>query len=248
MRPLLARLGLARAEFDAKIAPEVPFWAVGDIHGCDQLLANALDTISDDQPVVFVGDYVDRGPSSAEVLHRLHRLQSTLPDQVICLKGNHEDMMLTFIATEGQSGQRWLRHGGLETCTSFGLSDISPSPDPTQAHRIAMELQDAVGLDLLSWLENLPYQWQSGNVHVTHAGANPRLNMSMQSQNELMWGGRGFYDTPRKDAQWIIHGHVVMKEPLISGGRVAIDIGAYATNRLAAVKVKEDDFDIRIFA
>ena len=228
------------------INPEQPFCAVGDLHGRADLLAQLPAALAQrgwqNLPVIFLGDYIDRGPDSAAVLHLLKSWQDTTPEQVICLMGNHEHMLLEVLDAPDKA-PRWLSHGGRETLESFG---IVPSPRPQDLSEEALqtligELRQCLGEDMISWLQALPLSWRSGNVALAHAGANPRRTLEQQSEQELIWGSRDFLHRRRRDGVWVVHGHWIMNEPLKQGGRIALDTGAYATGRLTCACINEND-------
>ncbi|WP_254695379.1 metallophosphoesterase [Oceanicola sp. D3] len=208
---------------------------MGDVHGCDHLLERLIDKLEAEAlglPIVFVGDYVDRGEASAAVLRRLKTFCAD--GKATCLRGNHEEMMLDF--AQGKY-PRWLRHGGLQTLSSFGLgAGVSETGGPglEAAQAGLAEVLEAEGL--LDWIKDMPRQWQSGNVAVTHAGADPARPLDAQS-NSLTNGHPDFFSTPRSDGTWIIHGHYIRDTAEVAPGRIAIDTGAFATGRLTAVVV-----------
>lgn len=222
---------LARKSPFPPIAPEQPFIAIGDIHGCADLLSDALGRAKN-QPVVCVGDYVDRGARSDEVLRTLF----ARPD-VTCLSGNHEEMMLRFIDTPEKHGSRWLRYGGVQTLASFNVDGVDASSDADKMRKARDELVAAMGQPLLDWVRALPTLWTSGNVAVVHAGADPIVAMKEQTPATLKWGHPEFYKTVRQDGVWILHGHTIVDAPQIAHGRIAIDTGAYATGRLTMAHV-----------
>ena len=215
-------------------APKEPFVAIGDIHGRADLLKRALRNIKDTQ-IVCVGDYVDRGDDSAEVL----RLLYARPD-VVCLSGNHEEMMLHFLDHPQKHGPRWLRYGGLQTLASFGVPGASEAASGAALDVIAEKLKEAMGEDLILWLRNRPVFWQSGNVAVVHAAADPAEPIDMQTTETLHWGHVDFESTQREDNIWVLHGHTIIDTPLADRGRISIDTGAYATGRLTAAWVSSE--------
>ncbi|WP_275393283.1 metallophosphoesterase family protein [Aliiroseovarius sp. Z3] len=215
---------------------------VGDIHGRMDLLAGALEGIANhwpEQPVVFVGDYIDRGPNSAEVLRHLFGLQSSNPDRIICLLGNHEDMLLGFLDGTLQDHRIWFQNGGDATLRSFGISLPTKAPTTDEVGEIRDSLQQAMGADLMAWLRDLPLVWRAGNVWVTHAGADPFVDMERQDRTALLWGHPDFRKLTRTDDQWVVHGHTIVPEVLCNDGRIAIDTGAYHTGRLSVVHVSD---------
>lgn len=217
-------------------APEAPFFAIGDVHGRYDLLKARLDALRPKgDEIVLVGDYVDRGDQSAEVLALLY--EATQSEQVICVRGNHEEMLIKFVERPRQNGRIWLRFGGLQTLASYGIGGLTEESGPHELIRARDALVTAMG-DTLAWLRGLPYLWQSGNVAVVHAGADPHLSLDAQPQRAMAWGHPDFEVYGRKDGIWIIYGHVIVPEPLIENGRAGIDTGAYATGRLTAVRVE----------
>lgn len=230
IRSLLSKRS-APTEAFTPVAPDRPVLVVGDLHGRADLLRRFLRR-APDFPIVCVGDYVDRGDQSAEVL----RLLNARPD-ITCISGNHEDMMLKFIQKPEENGARWLRYGGLQTLASFGVSDLSEASRGRALTRARDSLVAAMGQDLLSWLTHLPTRWQSGNVAVVHAGADPELPLVEQSKSVLHWGHPNFEKKTRNDGVWVVHGHTIVSEGQVGPGRIAIDTGAYATGKLTVALI-----------
>lgn len=231
--------------FDAPIAPEKAFFAIGDIHGCDALFARLIDRIlarAGDAPIICVGDYVDRGEDNAAVLRRLMELDRDLGDRFVCLLGNHEDMLLKFLDSPEERGARWLRYGGLQTLGSFGLRGVSEGTNGQALIDVRDRLRDELG-PIETWLRERPLSWQNGNVAVVHAGADPAVPFDLQDRATLMWGHRDFDHLPRQDGIWVVHGHTVTPTPTVINGRIAIDTGAYATGRLTAAMVVPGDVE-----
>lgn len=239
------------------LSPDTPFYAVGDIHGCYDLLLKLFSQLEPDLPVVCVGDYIDRGPQSAAVLRFLQaRSQPSAgtgtatktgadsdtkgqgPAQLICLKGNHEAMLLRFVDNPAR-GAPWLRYGGVETLESFGIP-VPPAPED-QAQDLHAQLVAALGPDLIAWLRELSTFWRSGNVAVTHAGADPRGPIEAQDPKHLIWGHPDFARLRRRDGTWVVHGHVIQSAASQTRGQINIDTGAFATGRLTAARIAADD-------
>lgn len=214
----------------ASIAPEEPFRVVGDVHGRVDLLSRVLTRPG--PLLVCVGDYVDRGPDSAGVLRSL-----AARTDVTCLMGNHEEMMLAFLDDPVRHSARWLRHGGVQTLASFGLTAPQDPYACDVLADLAGDLHAAIGEDLIDWLRHLPSSWRSGNVAVVHAAADPALSLDAQASETLRWGHPSFPKIPRRDGVWVVHGHVVVSEPRLRGRVVSIDTGAWATDRLTVAHV-----------
>lgn len=216
-------------------APDQVLMVVGDVHGRVDLLA-ALPELEGIEQLVFVGDYVDRGPHSADVLRALHGLSDA-----ICLMGNHEEMMLSFLDDPVAHGPRWLSYGGVETLTSFGLGPAAATAPADALLSTRDALVAEMGDDLLTWLRALPSYWRSGNVVITHAGADPALPIEAQDNRSFRWGHPKFATTERNDGLWLIHGHVITPKPTMTRGRINIDTGAYATDRLTAARISDTE-------
>ena len=225
----------------ADLRPEQPFFAIGDIHGCADLLKaimRRLDQVAEGpEPVVFVGDYIDRGRNSAQVLSWLFETQQDNPEQVICLMGNHERMLLDFIDDPAGRGAQWLRNGGIDTLASFGVALNSGEADTDAAVAIANALEKAMPAGLQDWLRGLPLIWSSGNVHCVHAALSPNRAPEEQRADVLLWGHPEFMTSVRDDGQFVVHGHTIVPKAKMTGSRIPIDTGAFRTDQLSAVRV-----------
>lgn len=213
-----------------------PLFVIGDIHGCHDQLETLLDKIWQtegyDAHIITVGDMIDRGPDSSAVLQRLKALQHVAGSRLTCLKGNHEQMMLDFLANPEAAGLRWIQAGGLNTLESF---QVTWGGQTNSLIEIAEQLCEKLGSDLLAWLEALPTFWEEKNVGVVHAGADPNKPLDAQSEHSLIWGHADFRKTKRRDGKWIVHGHTIVKEPRVKNGRISIDTGAYTGRPLTAL-------------
>ncbi len=219
-----------RTAFDmALIAPDADLVVVGDVHGRADLLVRVLERAGSAQ-IVCVGDYVDRGPNSAGVLRCLQDRAD-----IVCLGGNHEEMMQRFLEDPQGKGARWLKHGGVQTLESFGITRHEDARDARDA------LVTAMGTELVAWLRGLPDRFVSGNVAVVHAGADPLVAIAAQKGATLRWGHPRFQTQARKDGVWVAHGHTVYAQGAVQQGRIAVDSGAYATGRLTFARISKGD-------
>jgi serine/threonine protein phosphatase 1 len=224
-------------------APDQPFIAVGDIHGRADLL-HALQKMIAERfpgwPVVFLGDYIDRGEDSRAVLDDLRACAPDRAGRITCLMGNHERMLLDFIDDPALAAPTWLANGGLQTLLSFGVRPPrGGSPTPDAAATLRDNLCDAIGPARLNWLRQRPLSWHNGNVWAAHAGVDPRVPLSQQTQDTLLWGHPAFARIPNAAGALVVHGHTIVRTPVLSDGRVAIDTGAYATGRLTAAAIMQ---------
>lgn len=235
IKRLLAKRQTRDAEDDlSAIAPAERFYAVGDIHGRLDLLQAILTRIDGDCRTVFVGDYIDRGDYSAQVLRHLHHLSETSKGRVICLLGNHEEMLLRFLEDPEQVSGLWFRNGGLQTLASFGIKNVTPEDN---ADAVATQLRQAMGEALVTWLSNRPLIWTSGNVSVVHAALDPDKPVEEQPRQTCLWGRPHYSRARRADGQWVVHGHTIVDQARIMRGVISIDTGAFATGRLTAAEV-----------
>jgi serine/threonine protein phosphatase 1 len=232
-------------------APAELVYVVGDVHGCVDKLHSLLaridsDTDSDTEgaaggpgKVVFVGDYIDRGEASADVLRFLAEMTASFPERVVALMGNHERMMLDFLADPTGSAKRWIRYGGLQTLASFGVG-AGLSTDSRNAADLldaAGDLTEAMGPDLIDWVRQLPLCWSSGTLWVTHAGADPEHAMGAQKPKAMLWGADRFLSRERADGQWVAFGHQPFEIPFAEQGRIAVDTGAVYGGVMTAARV-----------
>ena len=233
-------------------APDQPLYVIGDIHGRADLLQELFDLIDADQQAtgidqplaVFLGDYVDRGPDSRRVLQSLHGMARSLAGdpaaegEMLCLMGNHERMMLDFLESPVEAGPRWLRGGGVMTLASFGIDGV-PDTAPAEVLEAARDalaeaLDDGAEDGLVAWMRAMPLIAQSGNVAMAHAACDPAQPIDAQLPATLLWGHPDFLNRPRSDGLWVVHGHTVVSAPTARDGRIALDTGAYFSDRLTA--------------
>ena len=244
LRSLLSRLGTAPQPLPPAPLPQpdTPVCIIGDVHGRRDLLEALLeqiDTRAAGQPfrLIFVGDLVDRGPASADVLALVFARCQATPEQTLCLMGNHERMMLDFLADPAAHGPRWLRAGGGETLSSYGLSPWSTPKGIAPQDRLpamAEALRTALPEGMEDWLTALPLIWQEGPLVVAHAALDPARAPEAQKDHTLIWGHPDFLKRARRDAIWVAHGHTIMEEAHAQDSRIAVDTGAWRSGRLSA--------------
>ncbi len=230
--------------FHAPLTVARPAYYIGDVHGNYEALARLLDALDRDPAretvveVVFLGDYVDRGEKSCEVLALLHAIAQEVPQSVTMLMGNHERMMLDFLVDPARKGAFWLANGGLQTLSSFGIGGVTETAPSAVMESAAKALAEKLTPPVLDWLQGLPLWHQNGNLFAVHAGASPDLPINLQSERTLIWGHPDFREVPRDDGNWIIHGHTTYAHPQIADGRIGIDTGAYHSGILTAAYVQ----------
>ncbi len=233
--------------FTAPIRPNRTVYVVGDVHGRADLLEKMMQRLvpirEAESDLVFVGDVVDRGEDSANVLARVKDMVVDPAQSTYCLMGNHEKMLLDFIDDPVNKGGRWLQYGGLQTLMSFGLRQVTERANGEVLLAARDVFAEALPKETQTWLRDLPFRFDSGNVNVVHAAADPDKPMDAQSPRVLLWGHEQFEKKFRTDEQWVVHGHTITEEPYASSGRINIDTGAFATGRLTCVKISTDDVE-----
>ena len=224
--------------FDAQLKPQQEMYVIGDVHGCAKQLVLLMEKQPAQSQLVFVGDLIDRGPDSAEVLQIVMKACEA---GAICITGNHEIMMLDFLERPTERGEYWIHHGGLQTLASLNIGGIGMRNDDATLLRGRDQLEARLGVDLIKWLRQLPKHWQNGNVHVVHASADPKIPMNRQDAKVLAWGHPNFCKLNRSDGQWVVYGHTIHEQPSAENGRIAVDTGAFATGRLTAAYITTDN-------
>lgn len=224
-------------------------YAIGDIHGRYDLLRRLLDRIGEHAQalppteslhLVFLGDLVDRGPQSAQVVEFLYDLEQRT-DQVIVLMGNHEEAMIQAVDGDSTVLQRWLRVGGAETLESYGLRLPTPADDLRQYTRY---LQASLPGAQMRWLRNLPLTAQSGDYFFCHAGIRPGVPLARQARADLLWIRDDFVDDPAEHGAVIVHGHTIERSVTMRPNRIGIDTGAYCHGVLTALYLEDDKQEI----
>lgn len=229
---LLRKFG--RSASYSEPTPEAPICVVGDLHGELDLFRRLLDKIPTGYQVILVGDYVDRGPRSADVLRLLFE-----SDNFLCLRGNHEEMLSNFLDGPTSEARKWLRHGGQETLASFGVPLVQDVQDENAINDAQAQLKAEMGEDLQRWLLTLQTSVQTGNMFISHAGADPDRDLAGQGEHSLVWGHPKFLKKQRRDGYWVVHGHYIQAEAKVRNGRIGVDTGAYTTGVLSAACLGE---------
>jgi serine/threonine protein phosphatase 1 len=198
-------------------------YAIGDIHGRHDLLGLLLDRIRqhsgrDPHRLVFVGDYIDRGPDSAAVVETVIGLQTASPDQVVCLMGNHESMLLAAV-DDSMARYGWMHNGGASTLESYGAS--APSRIPPH---------------VLKWMRGLPTSFEDELRYYVHAGLRPGIRLDEQLEEDKLWIREPFLDVDYDFGKHVVHGHT----PVLADGpdthpfRTNLDTGAVFKGVLTA--------------
>jgi serine/threonine protein phosphatase 1 len=228
--------------------PRIPagsrVYAVGDMHGCADLLLKLFTRIDDDlkaRPIaesvqVFLGDYIDRGPNSRQVIDLL--IARRQEHHVVLLKGNHEDCALQFFS-DPTVFSAWKDIGGLSTLCSYGVSPTL-GDDPRSLEELAAILKHSMPDNHRRFLQGLALSFTCGDFLFVHAGVRPGIPLREQSQQDLLWIREDFLLHEEDFGKVIVHGHTPAREPEIRPNRINIDTGAYATGRLTCLVLEDD--------
>lgn len=208
-----------------------PIYAVGDIHGQLDQLNRVLDLIAADGggKVVFLGDYVDRGPASCGVIDRLISGLADGEDWV-CLKGNHDRLMAWFLEDPPRHdphllvGYHWFhdRIGGIETLASYGLD----MPDRVRMKDFSTQARDLVPEPHIAFLRGLHLRFETDTLFFCHAGIAPGVPLAEQDEEDLLWIRQPFHAYTDPHPKLIVHGHTPVDGAQHYGNRVNLDAGA----------------------
>ena len=212
---------------------EKPIVAIGDIHGRADLLRKLLEDISSlmpDTKILFLGDLIDRGPASDQVLDLVHDYKLQHPDTELIL-GNHDFYLRECLhgSLTEKDADNWLSWGGLQTLQCYGAQDLQR----WSGVREQILSRFPHHLELLDSAKNMV---TFGDYCFVHAGIRPGVPLADQSAHDLMWIREGFLDQVKPLPLIVVHGHTITAShlPEVHSNRIAIDTGAYRTHRLTA--------------
>jgi len=226
---------------EASVPADTRVYAVGDIHGRADLLDRLHRAMLDDAygpaptrlVAVYIGDYVDRGLQSREVIDCL--LGDPLPGfERVHLKGNHDAWMLAFL-DDASIGPAWLGFGGQATLVSYGVSSEEDADVATRYQGISARLRAALPAAHREFLEGLALSHVEGDYAFVHAGVRPGVPLERQHEDDLLWIRDEFLRSRGDHGRIIVHGHTVTDEPDVHRNRIGIDTGAYASERLTCL-------------
>ncbi len=221
-------------------------YAVGDVHGRDDLLGALLARIEADvaahpvreATIVFLGDLIDRGPASAAVVERL-RTYRPLDLRTEYLAGNHEEVLLRILEGEGGLIADWLTFGGAQCARSYGLS---ASALASMLPEDAVEaLRAAIPAEHQAFLASFADTLRAGDYLFVHAGIRPGIALAEQAQIDLRWIRDPFLEHSSRHELMVVHGHTITKEVDERIGRIGIDTGAYKHGVLTALVLEGTD-------
>jgi serine/threonine protein phosphatase 1 len=233
-----------------EIADTERLYVIGDIHGCDGILAQLHKRIDDHrsanglpegsvQKEIYLGDYIDRGPDSAATLESLIKRSKT--HDTIFLRGNHEWLMQRVLKGI-DDGYHWLQLGGDITLKSYlkqsGITDDEKTNSP------AVLLRESVPDHHVAFLERLNAYWQWKDYIFVHAGIRPGYPIEEQKEADLYWIRDSFLTSKNNHGHIIVHGHTPVEKPDFQPNRINIDTGIYKTGRLTCLVIDKNGANI----
>jgi serine/threonine protein phosphatase 1 len=236
----------SKATDRARGAKGLRAYVVGDIHGRRDLLDQLLGKIHADMErrgpretlLVFVGDLIDRGPESAEVVERL-RTYSHANVQPVFLLGNHEEVLLRILDGDASLIPSWLKFGGSQCLQSYCLTakEVSIAED---GHALAL-VRRAIPQQHVEFLRGFVDSCRFGDYLFVHAGIRPGVDLDEQRQSDLRWIREPFLLDESNHGFIVVHGHTISPEVEEKPNRIGIDTGAFATDILTALGIEGDD-------
>src|SRR5262245_15176458 len=230
------RLGQARTPEGLRL------YAVGDVHGCDDLLGEVHGKIdrdlgerpAGDHRIVHIGDYGDRGPDTSAVIERLTGLTARDP-RVICLRGNHDEMLLDFLVDPDDMGATFMVNGGDATLASYGVEVGLLAMLVGDHANLARQLVEVLPAPHRAFIESLKRTARFGDYFFCHAGIRPGVALDRQSPHDLIWIRDQFLLSGADHGVVVVHGHTPVAEPEVLPNRINIDTGAVFTGRLTCL-------------
>ena len=203
-------------------------FAIGDIHGCASKLKNILDKVhinAKRDTLVFIGDYIDRGPDSKKVIDIILNVKRHMAD-VVCLIGNHEHMLINYYL-HGMDEEMFFANGGDITAHDYGLKRTD--------RRVKMNIPDE-HLDFYRSL--LPY-YETDQFIFVHAGLRPGIPLSRQHMDDIIWIRNDFINSTYNFGKKVVFGHTPLAKPLIELNKIGIDTGAVYGGKLTCIELTE---------
>lgn len=234
------------------VQPQVPenqrIYAIGDIHGRADLLTQLHEKIKVDaelydgkKTIVYLGDYVDRGEQSRQVIDIL--LSQPLEGfETVHLKGNHEQAMMDFMEFPGAAAA-WLSFGGREALNSYGIP-LAHIPSMNEVGEIAQKLNDKFPDSHREFMLNSLPSWQCGSYYFVHAGIRPGVDLEEQTIEDLLWIREDFLGSTISHGKIVVHGHSITMVPEFLPNRIGIDTGAFSTGVLTCLILENDEHRI----
>ena len=220
-------------------------YCIGDIHGCYELLKQLTAQIEEDMHgfigriiVIYLGDFIDRGASSKEVIEFLINNQKDAVEYIF-LRGNHEQTLLDFL-TEDSVARAWLSYGGMATFASYGVRVTKIPTKPADFNQLQNQLRDKIPLKHYGFLSKTVLSYSLGCYFFVHAGINPHYPLAQQIPEDLLQIRDEFTGFKKPFEKIIVHGHTITATPELLPNRIGIDTGAYLSGILTCLVLEAD--------
>ena len=224
----------------AAVPEDMRIYAVGDIHGRADLLKRLMRKIEEDaraapearKLLIFLGDYVDRGFQSKDVIDFLIEGDFSRFETYF-LRGNHEAAFETFLS-DPSFGPQWARFGGAETLMSYGIQPPRAKTVESEWTEVCEQLNQVLPASHRHFLSSLTLYEAFGDYVFVHAGLKPGQPLEAQNEKDILWIRDEFLSDERPFDRMVVHGHTPISEPHLDHRRIGIDTGAYLTGKLTA--------------
>lgn len=227
------------------VPPGSAVYAIGDVHGCSDLLEPLLERIAADAAsrrakrrlMVYLGDYVSRGIDSRRAVELA--MQRPAGFEVVRLKGNHEDLLLRYLGGDLAAGRHWFDYDGLDCLRDYGVDapDRAARDDAT-LERLRERFAAALPAVHHAFFRTLATSHREGGYYFVHAGVHPGVPLDLQRDWDRMWIRDRFLDSETDHGAVVVHGHSVSRAPVIRPNRIGIDTGAYSTGILTCLALQ----------
>jgi len=224
-------------------------FAIGDIHGCLKQLISLQDKIfnyptynKESDLIIYLGDYIDRGPNSKDVIQHILKLQKEKVNSIF-LMGNHEQFMIDFLFNKINNLSNWIMNGADQTFKSYDIEVAEFIKDGFEDNNID-KLRDIFLRKLTNgyvhFFKNLKLTYIMGDYLFVHAGINPEKSLAEQNKMDFLWSRSDqFFDKNFKFEKIIVHGHSPEKEVVNFPYRINVDTGSFFSGKLSCVCVND---------
>ena len=233
----------------ASLPPQTVVYAIGDIHGRCDLLAELHEGIAADlvrrgarrRVLVYLGDYVSRGIDSRRVVDLVRQGVPDCGDK-ITLRGNHEELMLRYLAGNFEAGRFWFDYDGVDVLENYGVPVANrQARDDRSLESLRLAFAAALPAEHLAFFRSLTVHHDEGGYRFVHAGVRPGVALARQSGHDQVWIRRPFLDSELDHGAVVVHGHSIVAAPEVRHNRIAIDTGAYRSGVLSCLVLSGEE-------
>ncbi|MDA9996861.1 metallophosphoesterase [Candidatus Pelagibacter sp.] len=231
-------------------------FAIGDIHGClneltslhKKILTHDKFDVKNDL-IIYLGDYIDRGKNSKEVINQILKLKNN-KIKTVNLMGNHDDFMIDFLFNNKNNIENWLNFGLDQTLRSYGIEVVDFIKDgfgDDIIDQLRNTLLSTMSEEHVNFFKDLELSFSSENYLFVHAGIDPKKTLEDQTKEDFLWSrSKSFFDKDFKAQKIIVHGHTPEENIINNPHRINIDTGCYFSGKLSSVCLSDHN-DSRLF-